>query len=554
MLSKALLYWHTIKYLKAKQIFFRIWKKIYKPRLEIINVSSLKIQNAVGWKKPIKAKQTIFGVGEFIFLGQSGTLKEIGWNGSEREKLWRYNQHYFSDLMAENADERVILHSNLIKSWIKNNPPSIGVGWEPYPCSLRIVNWIKWSLNGNELGNVEINSLANQASWLAKNLEWHILGNHLFANAKALIFAGLCVEHSQAKKWLDKGLNILKKEFPEQILSDGGHFELSPMYHIIVMEDVLDLINICRCFENELSNEQKTQVKTWELMIPTMQFWLETMCHPDSDISLFNDSAFEIAPHPEQIRRYVSRLNISTEITKDKINYLIKSGYIRLENKHVVLLTDVASVGPDYLPGHAHADTLSFEMSLNKKRIICNSGTSIYGKSSERLRQRSTAAHSTLEIDKKNSSEVWGGFRVARRAKVFGIKTKKTDAILYAEATHDGYNRLGKNLLHKRSWILKNKDLCIKDNVFGYGNHEVAIYYYFTPGWKPSIKEANKILVRNADNDQCQIKIICEKDIKISIDPTTYHPTFGTSIPNWRLRISFLGIVPLEIKTLIEWK
>ena len=31
----------------------------------------------------------------------------------------------------------------------------------------------------------------------------------------------------------------------------------------------------------------------------------------------------------------------------------------------VVAIIDVAKIGPDYLPGHGHADTLSFELSIN---------------------------------------------------------------------------------------------------------------------------------------------------------------------------------------------
>ena len=38
--------------------------------------------------------------------------------------------------------------------------------------------------------------------------------------------------------------SILKKELSEQILPDGGHYELSPMYHSIILEDILDLHNI----------------------------------------------------------------------------------------------------------------------------------------------------------------------------------------------------------------------------------------------------------------------------------------------------------------------
>ena len=87
----------------------------------------------------------------------------------------------------------------------------------------------------------------------------------------------------------------------------------------------------------------------------------------------------------------------------------------------MVIIADVADIGPDYIPGHGHADVLSFELSLFGKRVIVNSGISTYELSEDRYKQRSTELHSTITIDNKNSSEVWGGFRVANRAKVFDI-------------------------------------------------------------------------------------------------------------------------------------
>ncbi len=140
--------------------------------------------------------------------------------------------------------------------------------------------------------------------------------------------------------------------------------------------------------------------------------------HPDGEISFFNDSTFGIAASPKELFDYSSRLGIPiTKVRKRWISKLLESGYLRIDTSPLVLLLDVALVGPDYLPGHAHADTLSFEMSLFDERIFVNSGISCYGESSERLRQRGTAAHNTVVINDQNSSEVWGGFRVARRAR-----------------------------------------------------------------------------------------------------------------------------------------
>ena len=103
---------------------------------------------------------------EFIFFNEKGTLSEVGWDGESKEKLWRYNQHYFDDLNAHCADMRNAWHTNLIDKWITENPPFERTAWESYPTSLRIVNWIKWSLSGNQLSNAALQNLEIQLRWL----------------------------------------------------------------------------------------------------------------------------------------------------------------------------------------------------------------------------------------------------------------------------------------------------------------------------------------------------------------------------------------------------
>ena len=139
---------------------------------------------------------------------------------------------------------------------------------------------------------------------MSKNIEWHLLGNHLFSNGKALIFAGLYFDGPAPRDWLTTGLDILSREIREQILPDGGQFELSPMYHSLALEDILDLVNISRAFPDRIDEEfASLLVQTAERMLG----WLSAMTHADGEIALLNDSAFGIAPAPAQLVRYASR-------------------------------------------------------------------------------------------------------------------------------------------------------------------------------------------------------------------------------------------------------
>src|SRR5690606_3223286 len=83
--------------------------------------------------------------------------------------------------------------------------------------------------------------------WLERRIEWHLLGNHLFANAKALFIAGLYFQGPEANRWRAKGASILSRELREQILEDGGQFERTPMYHLLALEDVQDLLVFVQC-------------------------------------------------------------------------------------------------------------------------------------------------------------------------------------------------------------------------------------------------------------------------------------------------------------------
>ena len=61
-------------------------------------------------------------------------------------------------------------------------------GLEPYPTSLRCINWIKYLSKENIQDEVINKSLYNQYLRLLDNLEYHLLGNHLLENGLSLLF------------------------------------------------------------------------------------------------------------------------------------------------------------------------------------------------------------------------------------------------------------------------------------------------------------------------------------------------------------------------------
>ena len=526
MLTRAARLWRTIRHLKPVQFHGRIWFRLYRPSRDT-GPAPVRRPATGKWVAPARRRPGMTGAESFRLLNEDGTLAD-GWDDDARAKLWRYNLHYFDDLNAAGAEHRRAWHVALIERWIVENPPRAGTGWEPYPTSLRIVNWVKWALAGNALSPAAVQSLAVQARWLMKRLEWHILGNHLFANAKALVFAGLYFEGAEAERWLARGARILREQLPEQILADGGQFELSPMYHALALEDVLDLVNISACFPGEPSFRA-----TCAVHLPKMLRWLRAMCHPDGEIAFFNDAAIGIAPSPAEIEAYARRLGYAAEPSTECSLLLKASGYARMEMGNAVLLADVAQVGPDYLPGHGHADTLSFELSLAGQRLIVNSGTSVYGLGEERLRQRGTAAHNTVVIDGRNSSEVWSGFRVGRRA-LPGLELAGENILV---ASHDGYAHLPGAPIHRREWRLTESALEIIDQVTD-RTAQAEARFHFHPEIVVSQSGSHAGNMRRSDGLRLEWK--CESG-SARIEDSSWHPEFGIALPSKVLVIALAG-------------
>ena len=621
------LYVHTIRYLKPIQVFGRIWFWVHRPVVRATHAPPVR-KRAGRWRQSPPKPRSLLSPSRFRFLNEERELSSAAdWNNPTWEKLWLYNLHYFDDLNAEGGEARSDWHRALIARWVVENPVGSGNGWEPYPLSLRIVNWIKWASAGNELSPAAVESLALQARFLSRRLEWHILGNHLLANAKALIFAGLFFEGMEAERWLAKGAAVFSRQLGEQVLGDGGHFERSPMYHAQVLEAVLDVVNALQTFPDLPSNNRGKHflLSLQERCAETagrMLRWLAVMTHPDGEIVLFNDAAFGDAATPERLAAYAAELSFQPslmsfrppfmsfrpkgEILKDdkgKARFLSRpdksgllrndngsapllrndilerssggnqgavphflhladTGYIRVDCGDMAAFLDVAPIGPDYLPGHAHADTLSFELSAGTQRVIVDSGVSRYGEGPERLRQRGTAAHNTVEIDGQDSSEVWGGFRVARRAYPRDLRIQENPAAgkalprlseienaavasgnpapaVIVTCAHDGYRRLPGKPMHRREWKFSADALRVHDTIKGDFREAVGRFYFH-----PAIK------IMPASNDCTEGKIVLPEGREISwriengrgrLSETTWHPEFGVSLPNQCLEIHFIG-------------
>ncbi len=544
-------YIHTIRYLLPIQFYGRLKFKLHKPKVNL-QPQPLMRHRLESYQTPILKHAHMLSATKVVFLNEVQDISStLIWDDNKLEKLWLYNLHYFDLLHSQFQNNQTAWQINLINRWIAENPPAKGNGWESYTISLRIVNWIKWIIIHNHANPTVLHSIAVQVRYLYKRLEIHLLANHLLSNAKALIFAGLFFAGEEAEAWLRKGLRIFNHEMKKQMLADGGHIELSPMYHSMMLENLLDCINLYQAYGKAIPAQ-------WQTYSQAMFAWLRCMCHVDADISFFNDAAFGVAPSLKELVEYHARLNIAIQNTtvmdsagglRSRVTHLKASGFCRIQYDNMLLIADVAPIGADYQPGHGHADALSFEMSVHGQRLFINSGTSTYSENHERLRQRSTKAHNTVVIDDRNSSDVWKSFRVAKRAKVFAIKVMEEQNGVSLSASHDGYYQHNK-IIHTRTWKASENKVLITDVIKGNGEHKIQIMFYVHPQIKVMQHDDYHLHFYNKHNIRFASLSV---DHRVKLISSTYHPEFNVSIPNKLIMVESKQTLPADFHALIEW-
>jgi uncharacterized heparinase superfamily protein len=462
----------------------------------------------------------------------------IDWYDPAQTKLWRYNLHYMHYLHQPGMTRKA--QRDWMYIWVRGNPDPTGEGWEPFPTSLRLVNWFKlwWTDGVSEEDAPLLASAYAQARHVRRWVEHQHRGNPLFENLKTLFWAGCTFRHPEAAQWQRWAARHLLHQLHEQILADGGHYERSPMYHAQILEGCLDLWNIQSAWM-KLYSELAALLAS---KLPQMLAWLETMSHPDGEIALCNDAAFRIAPAPAQLLDYGRRLGCSWP-TPGCCTHLPESGYVVQRDRGHYIVIDIGPLGPDYQLAHAHCDLFSFEWSVASQRIVCDTGVYAYQDQVMRPYVRATAAHNTVRIDGTDQSEMWKEFRVARRA--YPERTSVDvvpDETLRVVGQHNGYRHLVGHPVHRREFKLRHGRLVLRDTVTGNGTHVIEAFLHFHPAITVHLTSAQTYRLTLAERIIGHIAY--EHWQEASLSQGWYCPEFGKREPNTVLRLAATAQLP----------
>ena len=409
MLRKFLRLFHTLRYIKGIQLRYQLW---YRFKNKFISIHWYKnyLQRSfevidVEVSSTLHSNQKeYFGSNEFELIGLQQTFGDfIDWNYQGHGKLWNYNLQYFTYLLDETipSEERLRLLKDFSHQLLSSN-----IQPEPYPVSLRIINTLLFHSRYPITDSIVLEALQKQIDYLDHNLEYHLLANHLLENAFSLFIASIYLADTSL---YNRSYRLLIGQLDEQILSDGGHYECSVMYQSILLSKLLLCIDIAR--KGKLFN--RISLTFLEEKATKMLGWMNTYSFPDGSWALMNDAAEKIAPTTRSLNDAATILNIIPANIQ-----LGDSGFRKLKGSNWELLIKTGGVQPSYQPGHVHADISSYCLWYKGRQAVVDPGISTYAISEQRNVERGTFAHNTISFNRFNQSDVWGGFRVGKRAVV----------------------------------------------------------------------------------------------------------------------------------------
>lgn len=413
MFAKLSRLFHTLRYIKGIQWYYQLWYQIKSRFISIhwynkyLNESLISIDIEVAYILQSK-QQEYLGNNSFELIGLKQMFEDnIDWNYQRHGKLWNYNLQYLAYLLDENipSEDR----SRLLKDFSEQSLSGT-VKLEPYPVSLRVVNTLLFHSRYPIKDKVVLEALYRQIDYLANNLEYHLLANHLLENAFSLFISSIYLANKQL---FEKSKKLLIAQLEEQVLSDGGHYECSPMYQSILLSKLFMCVEVGRKAIWDMADI----LNYLEGKASQMLGWVNAYSFPDGTWALMNDAAEKIAPTTPTLLQAATVLNIvPVKVVLDD------SGFRKMKGANWELLIKTGGVQPVYQPGHVHADVSSYCLWYKGQQIIVDPGISTYAISARRNIERGTSVHNTVSINDYNQSDVWGGFRVGKRARVMSLE------------------------------------------------------------------------------------------------------------------------------------
>jgi hypothetical protein len=495
-----------------------------------------------------------------------------------------------------------------LSHWIESNPAPLGVNWTlAMEAALRAMS-ICFLLNllspirSDEqawLSSVT-QSLAQHLLFIEASIEFsHLLtSNHYLSDLVGLYCLSLFLEGEEMAARRRKYRHRIETEMMQQVYEDGGDYEASTGYQVLVtqlfttalllmrvegaaptpafvgrLRMMYRFLNTFASVSGELPHLGDCDDGRTELLVDDLQQMI--LCPVAARNSLRvprllgvgqrlfaegvgdgDDAAWYGLTDNSRIPYSEPKLDLGVV---RPVEVLPKSGIGVWRRGPVELLFLAIPNGIMGKGSHTHNDKLSFILRVGGKEVLCDSGTGCYTRDTTIRNQfRSTAAHNTLLIDDTEQNRIdtspLGLFVLGNEAAVSPIETGTDAQGCFLRASHTGYRSLGVTHIRTIRVTDAERAFVIEDDLEGDGIHTFELNLQPAPGYAAEITQTDKgISCRVFGDRQLQLTVIGPAGLEGSIRPSRISTTYGTTIPTARVCYRGRAAVPMRIVTRISW-
>tara|TARA_Y100001934_G_scaffold170127_1_gene202013 strand:+ start:645 stop:2288 length:1644 start_codon:yes stop_codon:yes gene_type:complete len=429
------------------------------------------------------------GIGNDIILGKfhlsdGSILTSIDpWSNDLDDRNARAELHTFTWLrdLAEAEDmatarERL---QTLVRDWITQNDGWSPLAWRSDILAERVSLWLEYydrlfAASGKSFRILVVRHLKKQLKHLHRVTEFESDSVARFTALKGLICGAMCLPTgSKRRSFLIKKL---EREIDRQILEDGGHKSRCPSTHHYVLRRLIEIRSILAGCSYPVPTKLENAIGS---MAPALRFFR----HQDGGLSLFNGSQSETA-------EVVDRTLIKADSRGQPSTSLPIAGFERFLSGRILALMDTGGPPPAGFDDSAHAGTLSLEISIGRERLVTNCGAVTDGTDEWRNVQRTTAAHSTLSLENRNSIELVSSGGIGERQPDVRISRDDDDESFICTAAHNGYAGI-LGTTHSRAIKLSkhSEKLDGIDQLFGRAGQRFDIRFHLHPAVSASIMQ-----------------------------------------------------------------
>jgi len=514
-------------------------------------------------------------------------------DSSDVRVLWELNRlpHFLtlSQAYAVTNDERFSEEFfQQVESWRSQNPYGYGANWNcAMEVALRAMNLLgafeifrhSPLLDEKKLRGV-LATFEQHGTFIRQNLEFSYIAtsNHYLSDIAGLVWIAVMLpELEAAEAWRGFGLRELLREFDKQVLPDGADFEASTGYHRFVLELFLYTFIICRA--NAIEIDDRYWRKLHEMLDYTRAYLRPDGHAPligDSDsgqvfpisrrsgddhayvlaigAALFNDPQLQPPGFaiPEEVLWTLGEQGVDAyqrltplETSAGSHGFPDAGTYI-LRDGDLYLLFNTSGAGVNGRGSHGHNDALSIEVSACGRPFIVDPGSYVYTADlRERHRFRSTAYHSTIQVDEceQNTTEEQFPFVIGDEAHARGLVWQTGSDIDCVAAEHHGYTRLSQPVTHRRTITFNKPERwwLVEDELAGTGTHELAIRFHFDTGLE--VSPIDDRLVRAYDRISgarlfvYSLDLHQEPEFERQFTSRDYHAKSESVAACWRVRV-----------------